>query len=601
MPEIRGKQKTDLIISAVLSLAVLLVLMLYAGYLKQLPKAGTGEFRLPVFGTSDIHGSLVGEMEEPHKYMLAFIADKVEDARKTDSGFDTDRTVLIDGGDIYQGKMVSNTVKGESLSAAFDAMEYDAVAVGNHEFDWSVDTVIDDDSTMRDYTEDGEFHKNKIPVICCNLFKDGQKVDFARDYVILNKTAYDESGSSLDVKIGVIGFAEDYSSGISEAAFKDLGYTIIEDYDDVNRIAGELKHKECCDAVILLAHGAADRIAEALGDSTEVDLVYGGHIHKNKNDKTEWGLRYLSPSGNGYAYMYSELVFENDGRGGARISEGADDRAEYVRTAEDEDLLYDKTENAQELDQGIVKLTNEYLDIVSKQLSEEIGYVTVSLVRDKMEGCDRRTTPAHNFINDAMRRAADADISFINMGGVRADLRIGNGSDRRPVTLMDIYSMLPFDDTMYVYEITYEELIDVFNYSLDNKAWGVLTSMTGIDCYFMIDPTDDGSSGEKYLRRILSALVKDGEVIWKDGRWAEGWKDRKVRIVTSEFSATTNRNKGGMDNPLCGYNGTDRLVSNDTVLREAVIKALKDEAAENDGHLNVDTDTHFIFREYEGI
>ena len=243
----------------------------------------------------------------------------------------------------------------------------------------------------------------------------------------------------------------------------------------------------------------------------------------------------------------------------------------------------------------------EYLDIVSKQLSEEIGYVTVSLVRDKMEGCDRRTTPAHNFINDAMRRAADADISFINMGGVRADLRIGNGSDRRPVTLMDIYSMLPFDDTMYVYEITYEELIDVFTYSLDNKAWGVLTSMTGIDCYFMIDPTDDGSSGEKYLRRILSALVKDGEVIWKDGRWAEGWKDRKVRIVTSEFSATTNRNKGGMDNPLCGYNGTDRLVSNDTVLREAVIKALKDEAAENDGHLNVDTDTHFIFREYEGI
>ena len=162
---------------------------------------------------------------------------------------------------------------------------------------------------------------------------------------------------------------------------------------------------------------------------------------------------------------------------------------------------------------------------------------------------------------------------------------------------MDLLAQVGYEEV----PTTYEELIDVFNYSLDNKAWGVLTSMTGIDCYFMIDPTDDGSSGEKYLRRIISAIVKDGEVIWKDGRWAEGWKDRKVRIVTSEFSATTNRNKGGMDNPLCGYNGTDRLVSNDTVLREAVIKALKDEAAENDGHLNVDTDTHFIFREYEGI
>lgn len=62
-------------------------------------------------------------------------------------------TVLIDGGDIYQGNAVSDVVKGESLSAAFDAMEYDAVAVGNHEFDWGLETVIDNDSTMRDYND----------------------------------------------------------------------------------------------------------------------------------------------------------------------------------------------------------------------------------------------------------------------------------------------------------------------------------------------------------------------------------------------------------------------------------------------------------------
>lgn len=96
--------------------------------------------------------------------------------------------------------MVSNTLDGESLSAAFDAMEYDAVAVGNHEFDWGIDTVIDSDSTMRDYNEGGSFHKNNIPVVCCNLFKDGQKVDFADDYVILHKKAYDSE--SICVKTG---------------------------------------------------------------------------------------------------------------------------------------------------------------------------------------------------------------------------------------------------------------------------------------------------------------------------------------------------------------------------------------------------------------
>ncbi len=584
-----------------MSLAVLVILILYAGYLKSLPEAGTGEFRLPVFGTSDIHGSLVGEVEEPHKYMLAFIADKVEDVRQADGSSDTDRTVLIDGGDIYQGNVVSNTLDGESLSAAFDAMEYDAVAVGNHEFDWGIDTVIDSDSTMRDYNEGGSFHKNNIPVVCCNLFKDGQKVDFADDYVILHKKAYDESGSGMDVRIGVIGFAEEYSKSISDKTFKDLGYMITEDYDEVNRLADELRHKECCDAVILLAHGSPERIAESLGPSTEVDLVYGGHIHKDINDMTEWGLRYMSPSGKGYAYLYSELVFEHDGRGGVRIREGSDDRAEYIKTAKDEDLLYDKEANSQELDSGIVELTNEYLDIVNKQLSEEIGYVTQSVTRTRLEGCDNRITVAGNFINDAMRRAADADISFINIGGVREDLIMAEGSERRPVTLMDIYSMLPFDDTLYVYEITYEELIDnVLSYAMDNYAWGVLTCMTGIDCYFMIDPDDDGSSGSKFLRRKLSALVKGGELIWKDGQWTEGWKDKKVRIAVGEFSATTNRNKGGTDNPLCGYNKTGRLISSDELLRDKVIEALKAEAAENGGLLHVDNEPHFIFREYNG-
>ena len=593
-------KKADYIAAAVMIIVVLAALVLFEGYLKQLPQAGTGEYRLPVFGTSDIHGALVGEIEEPHKYMTAYIADKVEDARMTEDGIDTDRTVLIDGGDIYQGKVVSNTVKGESLSAAFDAMEYDAVAVGNHEFDWGIDTVIDPDDTMRDYTEDGKEIDNDTPVVCCNIYKDGEKADFARDYVILSKTAYDESGGGIDVRVGVIGFAEDYSSGIPAKRFAGLGYTIIEDYDEVNRLADELKHDKGCDAVILLAHGASDRIARELGSETAVDLVYGGHIHKNVNDRTEWGLRYLSPSGSGYAYMYSELVFENDGRGGARIKEGADDRARYVMTAENEELLYDKPENSEELDRHVTEITNDYLDRVGKLLSEEIGYVDISVTRAKLKGSDDRATLANNFINDAMRRAADADVAFINISGVREDLEVPEGSGRRPVTLMDIYSMLPFDDLMYVYEITYEELVDVLKYSLNSNGWSLLTCMTGMDCYFTDDPTDDGSSGSKYKRKILNALVKDGEVIWKEGQWTEGWKDKKLRLVTTDFSGTTNRNRGGMDNPLCAYNGTERLVSDDMVLRDCVTEALKEEAAENGGYLHVDTEPHYKYKAYKG-
>ena len=112
------------------------------------------------------------------------------------------------------------------------------------------------------------------------VYKDCRRQDLTGDYVILDKTAYDASGNALDVKIGVIGFAEDYGASVGYKKFEALGYSITEDYDEVDRLAEELEEEKGCDATILLAHGAADRIAESLGSSTAVDLVYGGHTHK---------------------------------------------------------------------------------------------------------------------------------------------------------------------------------------------------------------------------------------------------------------------------------------------------------------------------------
>ena len=55
--------------------------------------------------------------------------------------------------------------------------------------------------------------------------------------MILDKTAADESGETLDVRIAVIGFVEEYSDSVADKHFEDLGYSIKTDYDEVNRIA----------------------------------------------------------------------------------------------------------------------------------------------------------------------------------------------------------------------------------------------------------------------------------------------------------------------------------------------------------------------------
>ena len=94
--------------------------------------------------------------------------------------------------------------------------------------------------------------------------------------------------------------------------------------------------------------------------------------------------------------------------------------------------------------------------------------------------------------------------------------------------------------------------------------------------------------------------MKDGTLIYKDGQWADGWEDKKIRVAANAFAATTNRNKAGMDNPFVLYNETDRLISSDMALRELVIEELRKEAGENDGLLEVDTHPYFIYRSYPG-
>ncbi len=595
----QSKQNHKQIIVVIVSMIMTIALTACVPVMQYYPAAGTGEYRLPVFETSDIHGALSQDVDGSNAYMVSYIADKVNDARRTEDGIDLRRAILLDGGDIYQGTAVSLLTDGEAMSAVFDEMEYDAVALGNHEFDWGIDTAIDKDGSMRDHTEAGGLVKNEIPVVCCNLYKDGEKVDFVRDYVILEKIAVSADGKKKRARIAVIGFAEDYKDSIPEKEFKDLGYAIICDYDSVNEMAKDLEDTKGCDATILLAHGAADEIAEGLGPQSPVDLVLGGHEHLNKCDETSWGLRYLAPAGNAKAYAYDELVFENDGKGGLRIKDGADTGAAYFYLCEKgkQETLIPKEGNENEFDRGIIDITDEYLLKAEPILATEIGYITEPVTKDPIEGTDNRITTAGNFVCDAMLSGADVDVAFINKSGYRTELNITGGKDRRKVTEGDMFAMLPFDDRLYCYEITYKEFKDVLDFSL-NDGYSLLTCMTGIDCYFIDDPEDN--SGGEYPKKLIDALVKDDMLIFYQGKWREGWDEKKVRITANDYAATPEESSSGESNPLFGYNETDRLLSDDLIQRTCVINALKEAAAQNDGHLDVDGEPHFLYKAYDG-
>lgn len=532
-------------------------------------------YYLPVFETSDTHGHLADTSGEETIYLLAYISDKVRDVRNGDPG----KAVLLDGGDIYQGNTVSNLLAGNSISAAYDMMGYDAVTIGNHEFDWLIENTVDSDGTMKDYDLGNTAGANTIPVVISNLYLNGEKVPFASDYVILQKTAVDDEGRELPVRIGVIGLAGEYADNIMGDKFTGAGYSVKLDYDRVNALAAQLEESGRCDATIVLSHEEATLIADGLGKGSAVDLVLGGHAHLIINGTTSWGLSYLEPGCRGKAYAYLRLAF------------GEADGAPVFREVTDAEVipvepLTNDPANAEELDPAIVSLTDEAIDLISGVLQAKIGYITESVLRDTyLPDSGDRATVCGNWCSSIFARIVGADVGFVNKGGLRTDLPLEEGADKRIITRSDMYTMFPFNNEIYCFELTYEELLTALEYALTDKGSTLLSHMSGIDCYF----TD---------RTVNAIVTKDGEAIYVDGVWKDGWKDRTLRVGLCDYVAKTDKPDSGLSNPFAAWTGTYRQIVTDQIDNLGSIEVLSAEAEANDGYLFIDTAPHFINRPY---
>lgn len=546
-----------------------------------------GEYVLPLIQTTDIHGYVVStDSGGAVHYRLAYIADKANDLRGAGG---KDRLILLDGGDLYQGASVSNLLSGWPVYVAMDRMGYDAVALGNHEFDWGIDTVVDEDATLPDYEWEGQSYVSKVPTVCANLYRDGSRVSTTRDYVILEKTAIGPGGASVPVKIGVIGFAVDYSGSIMSTQFAGKGYSVREDYSIANSIAGELETTLGCDATILLIHGESKGAAEKLGQGSPVDLVLGGHSHRTFAAQTGWALPYLQGGRYCEHYGYAQLRFKADGKGGLSFDKVSKNIIESVDSSRDRHSY--SGQNATDLDPEILAVSDAALKATAEQQNDILGYITTGATTYYIDGSGERAAVISNWMCDIIRSIAGADVAFVNSGGIRTSFPL-SGQSRRNISVASVYEMFPFGNHIYIYRITYSDLLKVFQYSMTSGGQSLFSRMTGLDCYFT--ETDHGS----YSTYAVHSLRKDGTVIYEDGRWTGDWASRTLILAASEYLATTERTDYYTDlpNPLPGWNETDRLLSSDLVDNENAVRVLRAEGAASGGLLSIDTAPHFILR-----
>jgi 2',3'-cyclic-nucleotide 2'-phosphodiesterase / 3'-nucleotidase / 5'-nucleotidase len=315
-------------------------------------------------------------------------------------------SVRLDAGDEMQGTPISNFSYGRATIEALNTFGLDAAAIGNHEFDWSVDTLR---ARMRDA---------RYPFVSANIT---DSVGRARPEWAEPWTLVQRGG----VKIAVIGLTT-ASTPTTTAPRNVRGLAFGEGAAAVRR---ELpRARAAADFVIVLAHEGAicDSTTPCQGeildvarglDSGSVDLIVAGHTHRVLST-TVHGIPVVEAGSSGNAVAVVDFV-----RAGSR--------GRQVRVEIDTPYV-DKVTADPELAALVVRYQHAVEDITSRAV------VTMAAALHRQGG----DYPLGRLIADAYRNVARADVGLVNNGGIRTDLAAGG------VTYGDLYAVTPFQNRL---------------------------------------------------------------------------------------------------------------------------------------------------------
>lgn len=528
---------------------------------------------IKVFETTDVHGYITDVStynEDTFQYRLAWFANIVNQARESE---EYDDVLLLDTGDIYQGTPHSNLTYGAALRAAFDVMEYDAVGLGNHEFDWDVMTyAADSEGTMAPYEIGTYKGDSDIPVLMSNLYDKGtdERVDFTQDYTVVDKADY---------KVAIIGWACDYSSDIKASLIEP--YTIDEDMEKLNALTKEVKEKENADIVIVLSHSDPVLIADYM-DANVVDLVAGGHTHRNVNGVSEkTGIAYMQ--GYCYAYGYSQTEIKIN----PETKEVKVDTPEYGEIAPRGDVSHLYESNADNFDEEVFEISKAAWDAVKDDMYEVLCVVDTDITRTFINE-ETNATVAGNWLAGLMLDITEdlnTTAAFTNRGGIRTSLERAEGETTRDITVADIYTISPFGNRILTYSITGKQLAQ----HLENALIG-LNPEIGIDtdAGYAASNYGDQFAGISITYKVVDGGIKVTSILTDSGEVID------VNDTTKTYNVCLNEYNATLDGSV--FKNLIPLVTMDDAPIDnlSTIEALQERRESEGLQMEVDTSVHSI-------
>ena len=392
-----------------------------------------------ILHTNDVHGRIVEEKGVIGDAKLATVIEQ-ERAKSNQT------TLVVDAGDAFQGLPISNSTKGEARTEILNQMQYDAMAVGNHEFDFGLDKA-------KKYKE-----ILKFPLLSSNTYVNGARLFEASTIVDKDKTV---EGDEF-VVIGVT---------TPETATKThpknvKGVTFTDPISEVNKVIEEVQAKARTEGkdykhYVVLAHLGVDTttpvewrgstLAEALSKNPRLKgkrvTVIDGHSHTVES--TTYGDNVTYNQTGSYLHNVGKITYKSRQLLGNPTQIPAADAKKLPANPTVEKLVKD--------------IKQKY---DAENAVEVVSNSPVELNGDR-ENVRVRETNLGNVVADSLYQYGQTgfshptDIAVTNGGGLRETIAKG-----KPITKGNVIAVLPFGNTISQIQVTGQQVLDMFEKSL---------------------------------------------------------------------------------------------------------------------------------------
>ncbi len=377
-----------------------------------------GAERITILHVNDFHGRLfpyVDKAINPEKPVggAAYLAAMIKAERERNP----EGAVLLSAGDMFQGTPDSNLFFGRPVLDFMNAVRFDAMTLGNHEFDWGREVL------------DGIIRDARFPILSANIVKpDGKSMTGTRAYVIIRKKG---------INIAVIGLTTPKIAYMVNAKFvKDLN--IMEPESVLAPLIKEVKERGA-HLVLLLTHLGFEYDRRLASTMDGIDVIVGGHSHTVVNQPVTVGKTTIVQAGyNGTCLGVLDLLFEKKT---GKVT---------VMAAEHGELRVVSASPGDRFDEDVARMVDTYHEKIRDKFQEVVGETGVDL-RRQTDG----ESNLGNLITDAMRQIAKTEIGLCNNGGMRADIPKGK------ITMEQIFTVLPFDNVLVTMDMKGADILEL--------------------------------------------------------------------------------------------------------------------------------------------